>query len=410
MNNVAIINQENKNQVLNELSIKQFEELNIQIYGTYEEPLFKAKDIGELLEIKNIKDSIKHFTNKQKDVAVLTDSIGRRQESIMLTEQGLYKVLMKSRKPIAEKFQDWVCQVVEDIRKTGKYESQQFIENNAKSNTLLENYIDKSIAYIGIVKEIKNGEETYTIVKYGITRCVKDTLTRHRNMYGEQFYFTYMIECGYKDVLERKIQTHTDLVSRHVKEYDGKKHNELLRLDNNFTINNLIELMKTLKESMESKYSIELELSKELTKQKELDTKQKELENVKFIEETKQKEMDINLELKKMEFQLEMRRLELQVQVHIPKPVVRWAEPPQDIITEYFNNCTVFSANNLDTIKMTELYRKFVEWIKVQHPNTGYPSNREFTPKFKKLQIGTYKSSINNLNGTSGIINRKFKN
>ena len=119
--------------------------------------------------------------------------------------------------------------------------------------------------------------------------------------------------------------------------------------------------------------------------------------------------MDINLELKKMEFQLEMRRLELQV--HIPKPVVR-EEPviEQDVITEYFNNCTVFSANNLDTIKMTELYRKFVEWIKVQHPNTGYPSNREFTPKFKKLKIGTYKSSINNLNGTSGIINRKFKN
>ena len=32
----------------------------------------------------------------------------------MLTEQGLYKVLMKSRKPIAEKFQDWVCEVIEE--------------------------------------------------------------------------------------------------------------------------------------------------------------------------------------------------------------------------------------------------------------------------------------------------------
>lgn len=30
----------------NSLMIKQFEELNVPIYGTYEEPLFKAKDIG----------------------------------------------------------------------------------------------------------------------------------------------------------------------------------------------------------------------------------------------------------------------------------------------------------------------------------------------------------------------------
>jgi len=36
------------------LLIKQFNELDITIYGTYEEPLFKAKDIGNLLEMSNI--------------------------------------------------------------------------------------------------------------------------------------------------------------------------------------------------------------------------------------------------------------------------------------------------------------------------------------------------------------------
>ena len=34
------------------LLIKQFNDLDITIYGTYEEPLFKAKDIGDLLGIK----------------------------------------------------------------------------------------------------------------------------------------------------------------------------------------------------------------------------------------------------------------------------------------------------------------------------------------------------------------------
>ena len=71
------------------LIVKEFNGLNIQVYGTYEEPLFKAKDIGELLEIKNIRDSIKNFNDKQKGV-VLTDTLRGKQEVIFLTEQGLY--------------------------------------------------------------------------------------------------------------------------------------------------------------------------------------------------------------------------------------------------------------------------------------------------------------------------------
>ena len=60
------------------------------MYGTLEKPLFKAIEIGELLGIKNVRDTIKNYSSKQKDVVGLTDSVGRRQEMIMLTEQGLY--------------------------------------------------------------------------------------------------------------------------------------------------------------------------------------------------------------------------------------------------------------------------------------------------------------------------------
>ena len=34
------------------LLVKQFNDLNITVYGTYQEPLFKAKDIGDLLGLK----------------------------------------------------------------------------------------------------------------------------------------------------------------------------------------------------------------------------------------------------------------------------------------------------------------------------------------------------------------------
>jgi hypothetical protein len=37
-------------------------------------------------------------------------------------------------------------------------------------------------------------------------------------------------------------------------------------------------------------------------------------------------------------------------------------------------------------------------------------SQRQFTNKFNQLKVGIYDAKISNLNGNSGIRNRKFKN
>ncbi len=75
----------------------------------------------------HIREVIKNFNNKQKVV-----TLGGQQNTTFLTEQGLYKVLMRSRKKIAEQFQDWVCEVVEEIRKNGKYELEKKLEERNK--------------------------------------------------------------------------------------------------------------------------------------------------------------------------------------------------------------------------------------------------------------------------------------
>ena len=137
MNNVVIINQENKNHVLNELSIKQFEELNIPIYGTYEEPLFKAKDIGDLLGIEQIRKTIHNLDDKCKIKINAPKSKGKDFEGVnsivgnsdawFLTEDGLYEVLFISRKPIAKQFKTWARNTIKEIRLTGKFETQEIL-------------------------------------------------------------------------------------------------------------------------------------------------------------------------------------------------------------------------------------------------------------------------------------------
>ena len=61
------------------LMVKQFENLNITIYGTYENPLFKAKDIGDLLCIKNVRDTILKLDDLCKiKINVGTTDVGKK--------------------------------------------------------------------------------------------------------------------------------------------------------------------------------------------------------------------------------------------------------------------------------------------------------------------------------------------
>ena len=255
------------------LVIKQFQDFNITVYGTYEEPLFKAKDIGDLLGIQKIRNTIENLDDQCK-VMKVAHTGGGLQDQWFLTEDGIYEILCISRKPIAKQFRIKVREILKEIRLTGKYETQKNIEAHTKSNLLIEQNKDKSINYLGIVEE--NPE--YTIAKYGHTKYAKDTLSRHKETYGENFHFIHMLECERNHDLEKMIQTHNDLIKRHVKEYQGKKRQELLRLDKHFSIKDLIDLMKSLKESMESKYDKEIELAKEHTKQKELELEIKKME------------------------------------------------------------------------------------------------------------------------------------
>ena len=48
-----------------------------------------------------------------------------------ITEAGLYKIIMRSNKPIAEKFQEVVCEeILPTLRKKGEYKIQSILDRN----------------------------------------------------------------------------------------------------------------------------------------------------------------------------------------------------------------------------------------------------------------------------------------
>lgn len=89
-------------------------------FGDFENPLFLAKDVANWIEIRNHRDMLSRVDEDEKVVGLI-DTLGGEQETTFLTEDGLYEVLMQSRKPIAKQFKKEVKKILKQIRQTGGY-------------------------------------------------------------------------------------------------------------------------------------------------------------------------------------------------------------------------------------------------------------------------------------------------
>ena len=107
-----------------------FNEKNIRVVGSYEQPWFVAKDICNILELKNITETMKMIPERWRGSEKL-NTFGGEQNMIIINESGLYKLIMRSNKPIAQKFQEVVCEdILPSLRKKGEYKIQSIIDKN----------------------------------------------------------------------------------------------------------------------------------------------------------------------------------------------------------------------------------------------------------------------------------------
>ncbi len=99
-----------------------------RVYGDYENPLFLAKDVAEWIEHSNPRVMLQLIDDAEKVVNNVYTP-GGVQESWFLTEDGLYEVLMLSRKPIAKEFKKQVKEILRSIRKNGMYAKDELLDN-----------------------------------------------------------------------------------------------------------------------------------------------------------------------------------------------------------------------------------------------------------------------------------------
>lgn len=85
------------------------------------QPWFVAADVCNVLDISNSRDAVARLDEDEKGVA-LTDTPGGKQKTTIVSESGLYSLILGSRKPEAKQFKRWIThEVIPSIRKTGGY-------------------------------------------------------------------------------------------------------------------------------------------------------------------------------------------------------------------------------------------------------------------------------------------------
>lgn len=158
---------------MNTPQIFNFEQNEVRTMIVNDIPFFVANDVAKTLGYKNPSKA----TNDHCKKSILTrgnDSLGRLQEFKIIPESDVYRLVIKSKLPNAEKFEEWVMEeVLPQIRKTGSYSSvpQTFAQalrlaaDLEEQNQVLEQQLLEAQPKLNYLDIILSSKDTVTITQ-----------------------------------------------------------------------------------------------------------------------------------------------------------------------------------------------------------------------------------------------------
>jgi prophage antirepressor-like protein len=205
--------------VLNEQEVlgKQF-----RVYGTAEEPLFVANDVADWIEHSNVTEMLRGIDDDEKLVSTILRA-GQNRQMNMLTENGLYEVLMQSRKPIAKQFKKEVKEILKTIRKHGIYATDNVIDNILNNPDfgieLLTKLKEERAARVEAERKnaiLMHVNKTYTITEIAKELGLKSAMQLNRiladkkiqyQVNGTWVMFSQYSNCGYEEIKQEVLDS-----------------------------------------------------------------------------------------------------------------------------------------------------------------------------------------------------------
>ena len=94
------------------------------------QPYFVGKDVADILGYSNSRKALIDHVDEEDKGVTKCDTLGGKQDLIIINESGLYSLILSSKMPNAKKFKRWVTnEVLPAIRKHGLYATDDLIAN-----------------------------------------------------------------------------------------------------------------------------------------------------------------------------------------------------------------------------------------------------------------------------------------
>ena len=111
-----------------ELTQFTYGDSSLRVVEIDSQPWFVAKDVCGILGLANMRSSLAALDEDEKGVHTM-DTLGGNQEMTVISEPGLYSLILRSRKPEAKTFKRWVThEVLPSIRRHGMYATESVVD------------------------------------------------------------------------------------------------------------------------------------------------------------------------------------------------------------------------------------------------------------------------------------------
>lgn len=107
---------------MNNITPYSFEGASVRAVEIDGEPWFVGKDVAEALGYVRPNDALQQHCRGAAKHRPISDALGRKQETRLISEPDMLRLIVNSTLPAAERFERWVFEeVLPSIRKTGSY-------------------------------------------------------------------------------------------------------------------------------------------------------------------------------------------------------------------------------------------------------------------------------------------------
>jgi prophage antirepressor-like protein len=201
-----------ENERTRELCAFQFSpDESLRVFGTSDRPWFVAKEVAQILDLESSYRNTIQTLDADERITDFVETKGGRQRMVFISESAVYKMIFKSRKPCALRFQNWICrEVLPSIRQKGTYQLQQRVDELEQQLRVQQRATQQLSTYVSNVRQrpsdgyiyIATTRDYATQNKFKVGGCAsKAHLQKRKTTYnsgraqGDELYYAALFPC-----------------------------------------------------------------------------------------------------------------------------------------------------------------------------------------------------------------------